>query len=99
MPEISALLSNACEGDWSVENLRLVGERIWNLERQFNLAAGLTAADDTLPDRMLKEPATSGAGKDKVCELDVMLPEYYALRGWVEKGEPTAETLTRLSLD
>jgi aldehyde:ferredoxin oxidoreductase len=98
LDEISALLSTACEGDWSVQNLALTGERIWNIERQFNLAAGLTSADDTLPQRMLTEPAPSGAGKGRVCELDKMLPEYYSLRGWDEKGEPTAQTLSRLSL-
>ena len=98
LEQLSALLCEACEGDWSEENLHLVGERIWNLERQFNLAAGLTAADDTLPERMLKEPAPSGAGKDRVCELDKMLPEYYSLRGWDDKGVPTTETLNRLSL-
>lgn len=99
LEEISALLSAACDGDWTVENMLIVGERIWNIERQFNLAAGLSAADDTLPQRMLKEPAPSGAGEGKVCELDKMLPEYYSLRGWNEKGEPTSETLKRLSLD
>ena len=62
-------------------------------------AAGLSADDDTLPERMLKEPAPSGAGKGRVCELDKMLPEYYSLRGWDEKGVPTAETLNRLSLN
>lgn len=98
LEEISALLSAACEGDWSVESLKLAGERIWNLERQFNLAAGLTVADDTLPERMLKEPAASGAGKGKVCGLDEMLPEYYSLRGWDKKGVPTDDTLKRLSL-
>ncbi len=99
LDEIAALLSKACGGDWSSEGLTLVGERIWNLERQFNLAAGITSDDDTLPDRMLKEPAPSGAGKDRVCELDKMLPEYYSLRGWNKKGVPTAKTLKRLSLN
>jgi aldehyde:ferredoxin oxidoreductase len=99
MEEMSALLSAACEGNWSVENLGVVGERIWNLEKQFNLAAGLTIADDTLPKRMLNEPAPSGAAKGKVCELDKMLPEYYELRGWDRKGVPKKETLTRLSLN
>lgn len=98
LDELSALLSASCEGDWSTENLVLTGERIWNLERQFNLAAGLTAADDTLPVRMLNEPAPSGTAKDKVCELDKMLPEYYELRGWDDHGVPTKETLSRLSL-
>ena len=50
----------ACEGDWSEERLIECGERIWNLERQFNLAAGLTAADDTLPARLLEVPAPTG---------------------------------------
>ena len=65
----------------------------------FNLAAGLTCADDTLPERLLKDPAPSGTAKGRVNELDKMLPEYYSLRGWSEQGEPTPQTLTRLGLD
>ena len=88
----------ACEGDWSVERVRETGERIWNLERQFNLAAGLTAADDTLPKRLLEVPAPSGTAKGKVNELGKMLPEYYEARGWTPEGVPTDETLARLDL-
>ena len=88
----------ACEGDWSVERVRETGERIWNLERQFNLAAGLTAADDTLPKRLLEVPAPSGTAKGKVNELGKMLPEYYEARGWTPEGVPTDETLARLGL-
>jgi aldehyde:ferredoxin oxidoreductase len=91
-------LDAACEGGWTARKLKTVGERIWNLERQFNLAAGLTAADDTLPKRVLKEAAKSGAGKGRVSELGAMLPEYYRLRGWNRKGVPTAKTLRRLGL-
>jgi aldehyde:ferredoxin oxidoreductase len=75
-----------------------VGERIWNLERDFNLRAGITAADDTLPKRLLKEAANTGPAAGKVNELDKMLPEYYALRGWGADGVPTAETRERLQL-
>ena len=96
--EFQTQIDAACEGEWSVERLLHTGERIWNLERQFNLAAGLTAADDTLPKRLLEVPAPSGTAKGKVCELDRMLPEYYAARGWSEKGVPTPETLSRLGL-
>ena len=88
----------ACEGDWSVDRVRETGERIWNLERQFNLAAGLTAADDTLPKRLLEVPAPSGTAKGKVNELGKMLPEYYEARGWTPEGVPTDETLARLDL-
>ncbi|MEM7257360.1 MAG: aldehyde ferredoxin oxidoreductase family protein [Pseudomonadota bacterium] len=88
----------ACKGSWTREKLEEVGERIWNLEKQFNLEAGLTKADDTLPPRLLNEPAPSGTAKGRVCELNTMLSEYYELRGWDSQGVPTAETLQRLNL-
>ena len=91
-------LDAACDGDWSLERLSEIGERIWNLEREFNLAAGFTDQDDTLPKRLLKDAAKTGPAQGKVCGLDQMLPEYYQLRGWDEKGVPTAETRQRLSL-
>jgi aldehyde:ferredoxin oxidoreductase len=72
---------------------------VWNLERQFNMAAGLTAADDSLPKRLLEDPAPSGTAKGKVNQLDIMLPEYYELRGWSADGVPTKETLDRLGLE
>ena len=98
LEEFAAQLDAACEGEWTAERLIMVGERVWNLERQFNLAAGLTRADDTLPRRLLETPAPSGTGKGRVNELDVMLPEYYEARGWTPDGEPTTQTLQRLGL-
>jgi len=88
----------ACEGNWTKERLEETGERIWNLERQFNLAAGLTRADDTLPPRLLNDPVPSGTAKGRVCELTTMLDEYYDLRGWNSQGEPTDATINRLGL-
>ena len=93
-PQIDA----ACEGDWSVERLLEVGERIWNLERCFNLAAGITAADDTLPQRMLSEIANTGPAEGRVSDLAQMLPAYYAERGWTAAGVPTNETVRRMNL-
>ena len=93
-PQVQA----ACEGDWSMEKMAIVGERIWNMERQFNLAAGFTAKDDNLPPRLTTEPAKTGPAKGKVNELGKMLPEYYEVRGWTPEGVPTAETLARLGL-
>ena len=98
MDDYAKQLEAACGGGWTAKRLLEVGERIWNLERQFNLAAGMTAADDTLPDRILKEAAKTGAGKGRVADLGVMLPEYYRLRGWDRKGVPRAKTLRRLGL-
>ena len=98
LADIQPQIQAACDGDWSLERLELVGERIWNMEKQFNLAAGLTRADDTLPPRLLTEPAKTGPAKGLVNGLDKMLPEYYQLRGWDTEGVPTGDTLGRLGL-
>lgn len=96
--DVAAQLAGALPGDWSVERFFEAGERIWNTERLFNNRAGFTKDDDTLPKRLLEEPAPSGAGKGRVNELSAMLPEYYELRGWTQDGEPTTQTLSRLGI-
>ena len=79
--------------------LKIIGERIYNLQRCYNALHGITRADDVLPWRFTKIPSPSGNAKGSVCHLDVMLPEYYALRGWDDaSGVPRAETLTRLGI-
>ena len=88
----------ACDGEWSVERLVEAGERIWNLERDYNLKAGLTGADDKLPERLMKEAAKTGPAKGKVSGLDVMLPEYYQLRGWSKDGQLTDKVRRQFSL-
>jgi len=73
------------------------GERIWNLERLYNNRAGFTRADDTLPPRLLNEPATGGSA-GQVSHLAPMLEEYYRARGWDPNGVPTPRKLEELSL-
>lgn len=68
--------------EYTEAKLRFIGERIFTLERAFNIREGITRADDTLPDRLTKEPAPEGPPKGQVVELDQMLREYYELRGW-----------------
>jgi len=97
LEDIAPQVDAACEGGWSPEKMLEMGERIWNLERKFNMDAGLTAADDTLPKRLLKDAAKTGPAKGKVNELHKMLPHYYEIRGWTPDGVPTDETLNRLS--
>lgn len=98
LDDVQPQLQAALGGDWSLEKLNLVGERIWNLEREFNNRAGFTAKDDTLPPRLLTEPAKTGPAKGLVNKLGEMLPEYYKLRGWTPEGVPTPETRERLGL-
>jgi aldehyde:ferredoxin oxidoreductase len=98
LADIQPQLQAACEGEFSLEKLNEIGERIWNLERQFNNAAGFTRQDDDLPPRLKTEPARTGPAKGLVNQIDRMLPEYYQVRGWTPEGVPTKETLARLGL-
>lgn len=85
--------------DYTVEELQLIGERIVNLNRLFNISRGITKKDDSLPDRLTKEPAPAGPPKGQIVELDQMLCEYYEERGWdPETGIPYDSTLERLGL-
>ncbi|MDZ4252338.1 MAG: aldehyde ferredoxin oxidoreductase family protein [Sulfuritalea sp.] len=96
--DLQPQLDAACEGDWTMEKLTLLGERVWNMERIFNNAAGFTAKDDDLPPRLKNEPAKTGPAKGLVNGIDKMRPEYYKARGWTPEGVPTKETLDRLGL-
>ncbi len=98
LDNIAPQIDAACEGEWDVDRLTEAGERIWNLEREYNMRAGLTGADDSLPPRLLKDAANTGPAKGKVCGLDKMLPEYYALRGWTNDGQLTAASKQKFSI-
>jgi len=80
---------------YTQDGLERLGERIWNLERLFNMKAGVTGKDDTLPPRILKEPRV----KNRVVQLDGLLAEYYQMRGWDKSGVPTKEKLKELALE
>jgi aldehyde:ferredoxin oxidoreductase len=64
----------------------------------FNLKAGITAKDDSLPERLLKSPIKTGPSKGLVSRLPEMLPEYYSVRGWNDQGVPSPEKLGELQL-
>jgi aldehyde:ferredoxin oxidoreductase len=96
--DLAPQLQAACNEEFTTEELEKIGERIWNMEREFNNAAGFTPKDDSLPKRLLSEAAKTGASKGMVSKLPEMLPKYYAARGWDTEGRPTAETRARLSL-
>lgn len=98
LPEIAEMIRTALGWKCSDAEILQIGERIWNLEKLFNLEAGFTKEDDTLPERLLKEPLPSGPAKGKVNELDVMLKEYYEVRGWGEDSIPTEEKLKELAI-
>ena len=98
LADLQPQLAAACTEEFTLEELGLIGERIWNLERDFNNRAGFTSKDDTLPKRLLTEQAKTGPAKGHTNALDKMLPEYYGLRGWDDGGQLKPETRARLKL-
>ncbi len=98
LADLAPQLQGAIGDEFTTEELAHIGERIWNLEREFNNRAGFTAKDDSLPKRLLTEGVNSGPAKGKVNMLAEMMPKYYAARGWDSEGRPTADTRARLGL-
>jgi aldehyde:ferredoxin oxidoreductase len=94
-------LISALTGDpFTMEDFQVVGERILNLERLFNVREGIRRKDDQLPRRLLTEPMSEGPNKGAVIPLEPLLDDGYAALGWdTESGIPKAETLKRLGLE
>ena len=87
----------------TAEELRLAGERINNLGRLFNIREGFTRKDDHLPPKVMSTPipddTVSKGSYITQEELDFMLDDYYAARGWTREGIPTLEKLRELGLE
>ena len=98
LADVAPQVAAACGPEFTLENLSLIGERIWNMERDFNNKAGFSAKDDNLPPRLLKEAAKTGPAKGLTSKLPEMLPKYYKARGWNADGTLTAATRTKLGL-
>lgn len=101
MNNISRLhfLSAVTGWDYSQEEVEHQMNRIYTVERLFNLREGFRKSDDTLPFRSLAEPMPDGPAKGNIVPLEEMLSEYYSLRGWDDSGKPKVETLKNLELD
>ncbi|MCO5380806.1 MAG: aldehyde ferredoxin oxidoreductase C-terminal domain-containing protein [Methanosarcina barkeri] len=94
----SALLLSATGMEISPAELLKIGERIYNLERTYNLKAGFTRKDDTLPERLFgNEEENEGYGLPGK-EFEAAIQEYYHYRGWNEEGVPLLEKLKELEL-
>ena len=98
--ELIARMMTAITGiEFVPQNLHTVGERIWNLERLYNLREGFIRKDDTLPKRMMNEPLKDGPAKGRVVNLGPQLEEYYRYRSWDSEGVPSKAKLKQLGLE
>jgi aldehyde:ferredoxin oxidoreductase len=98
LADVAPQVAAACGPEFTLENLAKIGERIWNMEREFNNKAGFTAKDDNLPPRLLNEAVKTGPAKGLTSKLPEMLPKYYTARGWNADGTLKPETRARLGL-
>ena len=95
------LLTKGLGRQVSATDLDKVGERVWNLVRMFNLAAGFTAADDTLSEKLTKRALENGPHEGRTLSpeiLEELKGFYYRQRGWDQDGRPKAAKLRELGL-
>ncbi|MDI6752959.1 MAG: aldehyde ferredoxin oxidoreductase family protein [Thermodesulfobacteriota bacterium] len=98
IPEFAEMFSLATGIPATVADLLKAGERIFSIERLYNLREGFTGKDDYLPKRFLEQPLTDGPSKGRVVDLEKLLRDYYQQRGWNEEGEIKPEKLEELGL-
>lgn len=97
--KIARWLHIMCGWDFSMEDVMLTGERIFNLKRMYNVKLGISRKDDMLPPRLFAEAKPDGSAKDVLPDLGNMLYRYYQLRGWSKDGIPGENKILELGLD
>jgi aldehyde:ferredoxin oxidoreductase len=100
-PNMSRLISAATGWNINEDELKLIGERIWNLTRMINVREGFVRKDDALPKRIASDPLPEGKANGYVVkpeDFEIMVNDYYKLRGWDSEGRPTKEKLEQLGL-
>jgi len=110
LDSLAELYSAATGIETSADELKLAGERVFNLYKLLNAREGFDGADDAFPEVWLKpletpdgvQTLTDYYGKHVITaeDLRLLLDDYYDERGWdIEKGIPTREKLADLGLD
>lgn len=96
--KLKAIAATGVEDFASTDYLWRVGERIFNLERMFNVREGFSSKDDVFPLRFTKEPLPEGGSVGQVFEVKTLLSDYYKARGWdIKTGIPLLASLTNLA--
>lgn len=95
---ISRWMKDTVGWELSIQDLVEVGERSFNMKRKLSVGWGLSRKNDTLPARVLVHRASDGGAGDHLPAFNIMLADYYKLRGWNEEGIPTEETMRRLKI-
>ncbi len=101
-PEFMSRFINAhFDLNLSGEDMYKTGERIYNLERLFNLGQKPDLDEELHVPEQFKTPTkVEGLNGENLTEEQIrkMLTDYYKARGWDEKGVPTDKKLKELGL-
>ncbi|MGQ9731443.1 MAG: aldehyde ferredoxin oxidoreductase family protein [Candidatus Zipacnadales bacterium] len=100
--EVSRLYTMTTGIEMTPDDLRLLGERVCNLKKAFNIREGWTKEDDWLPPRFTAEPIPDGPAKGHYVtpeELRLGIDDYYEARGWTKDGLIPKEKLIELGLE
>jgi aldehyde:ferredoxin oxidoreductase len=89
--------------DFTADDFRKSGERIFNLVRVYCNREGIRRKDDVLPERLMKEPLPEGPAEGMIIgtdTLEMLKDAYYQYRGWnLKDGVPSVAKLQELGLD
>ncbi|MBI4258217.1 MAG: aldehyde ferredoxin oxidoreductase family protein [Thaumarchaeota archaeon] len=98
MDDLAKMLSAVTGEDYRGDDLYIIGERINNVERCYNVREGIRRKDDYLPDRFLREPMPEGPARGRRIDNDELLNDFYAAAKWDSQGIPTSEKLEELGI-
>jgi aldehyde:ferredoxin oxidoreductase len=92
------MINSVTGAEYTLEELMDVGRRVWLLTRTLSALCGARAQDDVLPPRLAR-PLDSGPTAGSAPDMELMLREFYDLRGLDERGIPRSGVLTAAGLD
>jgi len=95
--KVIRVLNAATGRDYTIEDMKQIGKRIWLLKRSLNNLMGVTIEDDRLPRKNLT-PVNEGDAAGLVPDIEMMMKEYYDARGLDLRGFPKKEDLVAVGL-
>ncbi len=96
---MAELIKNLIGMDFDLEQMKLLGERIFNMKRLFNIKMGLTSKNDKIP-KILLNPTKEGAVRGKSPDFEKLKNHYYQIRDWDPiTGKPNLGKLKDLGLN
>ncbi|MDZ7671929.1 MAG: aldehyde ferredoxin oxidoreductase C-terminal domain-containing protein [Halanaerobiales bacterium] len=98
LDDYKEIVNAGTDFNYTSDELLQAGERIYNLERKFNLEAGISPKEDKLPNRFTDVPLPDGPQKGVVSKYKEILPKYYEERGWTPEGEISTDKINELGL-